>query len=174
MTEAIALARPAAPPDVAGREEAFRAFYALEYPGLARYAHRLVQDAELAHDLAQEAFSRMYGRWVKVEEPRAYLYGVTTNLVRRAWRTRSREADLVGRLAQAPSAVVPGPDTGLALRAYVDSLPARLRAVVLLHYFADLSVAQVAAACGRPEGTVKRQLSEARALLAVALGDHRD
>jgi RNA polymerase sigma-70 factor (ECF subfamily) len=53
----------------------------------------------------------------------------------------------------------------------------RLREVVLLHYYADLPVAEVAAAIHRPVGTVKRRLHEARALLtdavAAAEGDLR-
>lgn len=161
-------------PAVGAREDQFRAFYAAEYPAVARYCYRLVQDKELAHDLAQEAFSRMYGRWVRVQEPRPYLYGVATNLVRRAWRRRAEESSAVDRLAQLRVEEVPSHDTAVVLRASVLGIPAKLRDVVLLHYFADLSVAQVAAAVGRPEGTVKRQLSEARALLAVALGSDRD
>jgi RNA polymerase sigma-70 factor (ECF subfamily) len=51
----------------------------------------------------------------------------------------------------------------------VRTLPERLRDVVLLHYFADLTVEDVATAVNRPAGSVKRQLSEARAALATAL-----
>lgn len=159
---------------VGAREEQFRAFYALEYPALARYGYKLLRDGEQAHDLAQEAFSRLYGRWVKVEEPRAYLYGVATNLARRAWRTRARDAAVLDQLVHRPLEHVPSHDSAVVLRASVLGIPERLRDVVLLHYFADLSVAQVAASTGRPEGTVKRQLSEARALLAVALGGDDD
>ena len=155
---------------VRAREEQFRAFYAQEYPALARYAYKLVQDADLAHDLAQEAFGRTYGRWVTVVEPRAYLYGVATNLARRTWRTRAREEQLVAQLRARRQEAEPSQDGAVVLRASVMGIPARLRDVVLLHYFADLSVTQVAEALGRPAGTVKRQLSEARSLLAVALG----
>ncbi len=159
---------------VGTREEQFRAFYALEYPTLARYAYKLVNDTDQAHDLAQEAFSRIYGRWVTVDEPRAYLYGITTNLARRTWRNRARDAAVIDQLSSRPQAHVPSHDSAVVLRASVQGIPKKLRDVVLLHYFADLSVAQVATAVGRPEGTVKRQLSEARALLAVALGGDHD
>jgi RNA polymerase sigma-70 factor (ECF subfamily) len=53
----------------------------------------------------------------------------------------------------------------------VGRLPDRLRDVVLLHYYADLPVGEVATAVRRPPGTVKRQLSEARAVLAQDLED---
>ena len=44
-------------------------------------------------------------------------------------------------------------------------LPERMRVPVLLHYYADLSIAEVASALHRPEGTVKRMLYDARARL---------
>ncbi|HVE74241.1 MAG TPA: sigma-70 family RNA polymerase sigma factor [Mycobacteriales bacterium] len=152
------------------REEDFKGFYALEYPALARYCYKLVADRELAHDLAQEAFTRMVGRLSRVDEPRAYLYGVATNLCRGVWKKRAQDSVTLGRLALEPAGEVASPDGAVVLRAAVDAMPSRLRAVLLLHYYADLSVADVAAAVGRPTGTVKRQLSEARALLAALLG----
>ena len=45
------------------------------------------------------------------------------------------------------------------------SLPAKYRAVIHLHYFEGLSVAEIAAALQLAEGTVKSQLSRGRALL---------
>jgi RNA polymerase sigma-70 factor (ECF subfamily) len=61
----------------------------------------------------------------------------------------------------------PAPDT--SLRDLVERLPGHLREAVLLHYYADLPVAEVAAALRRPVGTVKRRLHEARALLSDAV-----
>jgi DNA-directed RNA polymerase specialized sigma24 family protein len=44
---------------------------------------------------------------------------------------------------------------------------------VLLHYSADLSVADVAAALHRPVGTIKRSLNEGRAMLLARIEDPR-
>ena len=55
------------------------------------------------------------------------------------------------------------------LRDLVERLPGHLREAVLLHYYADLPVADVALAIKRPVGTVKRRLHEARALLSDAV-----
>lgn len=149
------------------RDEQFRAFYAQEYSGLAGYCHSLVNDRELAHDLAQEAFTRMVGRLTRVEDPKAYVYGVATNLVRRAWRKRAQHASAVAGVAAQPAPAVPSHEGAVTVRAAVEALPKKLRDVVLLHYWSDLTVTDVAAAVGRPAGTVKRQLSEARGLLAL-------
>lgn len=152
-----------------GRDEQFRELYMREYPPLAGYVQRLVGDRELAHDLAQESFTRVFGRLLQVDDPRAYLYGVATNLVRRAWRQRARQREAVLGLASQPSAAAVAADASYELREAVGRLPHKLRDVVLLHYWADLTVADVAAALNRPVGTVKRQLSEARTHLVLAV-----
>ena len=156
---------------VGTREQEFRAFYAREYAAVAGYCWSLLRDEELAHDLAQEAFTRLLARWVKVEEPRAYVFHIATNLVRRAWRSRADNNALLATLRRQPEKVTEALDAEtVGIRDAINALPSRLREVVLLHYFADLSVADVARSVGRPDGTVKRQLSEARALLAGSLG----
>jgi RNA polymerase sigma-70 factor (ECF subfamily) len=57
------------------------------------------------------------------------------------------------------------------LRMLVEGLPKRLQQVVVLHYFADMSVDSVARALGVAAGTVKRDLYDARAKLLVLLAD---
>ncbi|HVF04461.1 MAG TPA: RNA polymerase sigma factor [Frankiaceae bacterium] len=149
--------------------EGFRALYRAEFPRLAGYAFRLTRDSELANDIAQEAFTRLLARWVGVREPRAYLFHVATNLARDAWHARVRAARYAESAAATSAGAEPAPD-----RSVLDAiarLPRRHREVVLLHYYADLAVPDVAAVVHRPAGTVKRQLAEARAHLARSLGD---
>jgi RNA polymerase sigma-70 factor, ECF subfamily len=51
--------------------------------------------------------------------------------------------------------------------AALKDLPMHLRVVVVLRYYADLSEREIATAIGRPAGTVKSRLHEARRLLAA-------
>ncbi len=133
---------------------------------LAGYCAGVVGDRELGADLASEAFVRLWSRWTTVANPRAFLYVVATNLCRDQWRlsaTQRRTVDALGKRLAPVAAVDPG------LRDLVDRLPERLRRPVLLHYYADLPIAEVARALRRPEGTIKRQLSDARILLADSI-----
>jgi RNA polymerase sigma-70 factor (ECF subfamily) len=156
-------------------EQEFEAFYAAHYAPLAGYCWRLVNDRELAHDLAQESFARMIARWRRIDDPRSYVYRVATNLVRRAWRDRDDRRLVDDAVAAQLVLELPGPDAAVVgLNDAVAALPRKLREVVLLHYFADMSVTDVAAATGRPAGTVKRQLAEARTALAQSLEGRRD
>lgn len=163
-------------PAVPARSESFRSLYAQEYPGVAAYAWQLLRDRELADEVAQEAFTRLFSRWLTVQEPRRYLYRITTNLIRDSWSSKLKQRRLLQQMEADAASPRPAADlaAALAVRRAVESLPVRLRPAVLLHYYADLSVADVALALNRPEGTVKRQLSEARDLLSTRLQGAQD
>lgn len=149
--------------------EDFERFYVTTFPDLAGYAWSLTSDPHLGDELAQEALTRVYARWALLREPRPYAYRVVTNLARDRWASARREAEHLS--AQRAEDAVLDPDS--TLLDAVRRLDPRLRDVVLLHYFADLPLAEVAHALHRPLGTVKRRLHEARAALAVALEDAR-
>src|SRR5688500_4160513 len=151
------------------RDAEFAAFYAETIGPLGGYAYQLVGDPELAADVAQEAYTRLLSRWVSIRAPRPYLFHVATNLARDAWSARQRAERTVQVIVDArPSLTVEAADR--SIWDAVDRLPKKHREVVLLFYYADLPLNDVAAAVRRPSGTVKRLLSEARDRLAEALG----
>jgi RNA polymerase sigma-70 factor (ECF subfamily) len=147
----------------------FAALYTAEFGRLAGYLSALTGDADSAREAAQEAFTRLFARWRSVREPRAFVYVVATNLCRHSWKQNGRERAVVTRLGQ--SLTEGRPDHDPWLRDLVERLPLRHREVVLLHYYADLPVADIAAALHRPVGTVKRRLHEARNQLAAAVAE---
>ena len=67
----------------------------------------------------------------------------------------------------APTAA-PVPEDGALMRAVLE-LPEKYRAPIHLFYFEDYSIEEISALLGRRPGTVKSQLSRARALLKTAL-----
>jgi RNA polymerase sigma factor (sigma-70 family) len=154
---------------VQGDSSGFRELYDAEFGRLVGYCFQLTRDRDLSQDLAQEAFARLFSRWIGVREHKPYLFHIATNLVRAAWRAQSREREAWDE-ARVPQ---PAQAHELSVRDAVARLPERYREVVLLHYYADLTVPLVARAVRRPEGSVKRQLSEARRLLAESLEDSR-
>lgn len=146
----------------------FAEFYALQWSDLAGYSAALVGSVLVGDEIAQEAFVRLYARYPLIREPRPYVFRIASNLAR-----RHRGTAVEAPLEWAPEGVVPTATTGVQaeLLDAVRRLPLRLRAVVLLHYYVDLPVDEVAHVLRRPAGSVKRQLAEARSALAVALTD---
>jgi RNA polymerase sigma factor (sigma-70 family) len=153
-----------------GPRELFEVFY----PRLAGWTSKLVGDRELAHEIATEAFARLLPRWKNVHDPRAWLYLTAGNLARDHWRRQARERAAYRRLGT-PDDAVPPVDvaTRVTVRALVEDLPDRFRMPVLLHYYADLPISQVAALLEVAEGTVKRALFDARAIMARRLEEVR-
>lgn len=155
---------------MSSREEEFKALYRAEFAALAGYCWQLHGDREAAAETAQEAFARLFGKWTGVQQPRAYVYRIATNIIRDSWTHQKRSRETFDALTRdTEDQHEPDQAAAVAVRTAVSTLPQRLRPVVLLHYYADLTVEDVAAATRRPVGTVKRQLSEARTLLANQL-----
>lgn len=157
----------------AGREdpeEQVHELFLAHYARLAGWARRLVDDDELAHDLVTEAFTRLLSRWSSVHDPVPWLHATIANLVRDHWRQRGRERAALSRIGPpADVAAEQDLDSRSTVRTLVEALPERLRVPVLLHYYADLPVGQIAQVTGKAEGTVKRALFDARARMAAAL-----
>jgi RNA polymerase sigma-70 factor (ECF subfamily) len=152
---------------VAGSD--FASFYRDVFGDLAGYAWSLTGDPHVGDELAQEALTRVYARWALLRDPRPYAYRTVTNLARDRWRVVSVERRGLSEATDARQVDDPDASTLDAVR----RLSPPLRDVVLLHYYADLPVAEVAQVLRRPLGTVKRRLFDARAALAAALEESR-
>jgi len=135
----------------------------------------LTGDRHLAEELAQETLVRVWDRWEAIaSSPAAYAHRTAVNAAmswhRRFAARRRAEARLRSRAAQADD--VPDHAAELAVRAAVAALPARQRTALVLRYYADLPVEEVARVMGCPAGTVKSLSS--RAIAALRAGDLGD
>jgi len=154
-------------------DEAFTEFVHAAWPGLYRTAYLLLGDHQLAEDLTQTALAKTYGSWRSVKDPAAaqgYARVVLANTAvswfrRRSWRNEHPTEQLP------ESGVEHDPSTRTAVVDALATLAPRQRAVVVLRYYDDLSVREVAHALGISEGTVKSQTSDALARLRAVLGD---
>lgn len=153
----------------AARNEMARLLWEKHYAPLAGWCATLVGNHDEAHDIAAEAFTRLLSRWTQVRDPRGYLYVTATNLAHDKWRREKRDR----MRSQQLRTVTPTCTTASEpwLRDLVDRLPDRMHMPVLLHYYADMPIEQVAAALHRPQGTIKRTLGEARRQLKMWLDE---
>jgi RNA polymerase sigma-70 factor, ECF subfamily len=156
-------------------QQAVEDFFHACYPRLAGWVRRLVDDDETAHEIASEAFTRLLSRWTGLDNPQSYLYMIATNLVRDHWRKAGRERNAIRVLTAAgPADPAYHPAQDVDVRALIQTLPERLRSPFLLHYYGGFGLKEVAAMLGRPEGTIKADLFNARARLKAALGEASD
>jgi RNA polymerase sigma-70 factor (ECF subfamily) len=154
--------------DWAAAEELFSS----SYPRLAGWVRRLVDDDDTAHEIASEAFTRLLARWSSLDNPQSYLYMIATNLVRDHWRKTERERKAMRTVtASAAADPVTHPAQDVDVRDLIQDLPARMRNAFLLHYYAGFGVREVAALLGRPEGTIKADLFQARNRLKASMGE---
>lgn len=140
---------------------------------LRRMAFLLCGDWHQAEDLTQETLVRVYAVWARVSRsapPDAYatktLVNTYRSALRRPWRRERPYGDDVPD-ASSPTSDAPGQskDLGAALR----QLTPTQRAVVVLRYWEDRSVAEVADLLDLPAGTVKSHASRALAHLRGSL-----
>jgi RNA polymerase sigma-70 factor (ECF subfamily) len=73
----------------------FDALFERLYPSLFRYLHRLTGDADVAEDIAQEAFVRLLRQPLPEAEVRPWLFTVAMNLVRDRARKSERRLRLL-------------------------------------------------------------------------------
>src|ERR1700674_4470763 len=141
-----------------------------------KFANVLVHDFDLAEEIVQEAFARM---WASPNTPsvevefRRYLYRTITNLAHDYYRRRSRRSS-----SEAPIAVVVNPLELVearagdeAMRAALNILGLRERQAIYLRYFEDQSFAETARIMGARQVTVRvmvhRALGKLRSELAT-------
>jgi RNA polymerase sigma factor (sigma-70 family) len=138
-------------------------------------AYMITRDRQDAEDVVIETLLTAYEKAGSIRDDaalRAWLYRVATN---HALGMRRRSGRIV-RLQVVPDRIAPG-DVGrettdrTVLLDGVAALPPRTRAALVLRYYADLSVRDVAAALGTSENTVKTQLRDALAALRRTLGE---
>jgi RNA polymerase sigma-70 factor, ECF subfamily len=141
-----------APPDLA-------AFCRDQYPQLVGMLGLYCGDRVVAEELAQEALTRACRDWTKVrskENPPAWLNRVAINLANSYYRRRIAERRANARLQSRPSAGVQREsDNALVLRQAIARLPRRQRTALVLHYYVDLTYAEVADFMSIPLSTAK-------------------
>ncbi|NLT57101.1 MAG: SigE family RNA polymerase sigma factor [Actinomycetales bacterium] len=162
------------------RDEEFSAFVRAHRVDLLRSACLLTAgDVHLAEDLVQTALSRLYVAWPRVRRTggqSGYVWRTMVNAHvdetrRPRWRRERSVPDPPDRPAAASADHAQETVDGQAVRAALAELAPRMRAVVVLRHWLDLSIEETAEILGCSHGTVKSQSAKAVARLRGLLGD---
>ena len=151
----------------------YTSLFLLEYPAVVRTVTLMLRDSARAEEIAQDAFVQLHLAWAKVsryERPGAWVRRIAIRLAMRAIR-RDRLWALVGReLLPREPAVESGPDVAGAVR----QLPGAQRAAIVLFYYEDRPVAEIAMILGCAEATARVHLHRGRKRMAQILGEADD
>ena len=128
----------------------FAVFYAEELDRQVRRAFLLVGSNEAANDVVHDAFVAVYRRWGELERPGPYLNRVVLNGCRDLGRRRRRTERLLAVVAATGEAT----EVSDPLDDVLERLPFTQRAAIVLRFYGQLSVAEIAEALDCPPGSV--------------------
>ena len=151
--------------------EEFTEFAAGAAPRLRRTAFLLCGDWHAAEDLAQATLAKMFVSWRRVRRQDAVYAYASRTLVNTylADRRRHRARELLAGWLPEPAAAPDTPELRMVVLDALATLPPRARVVVVMRYWADMSVEQVADLLGCSTGNVKSQAARGLDKLRIVL-----
>ena len=157
-----------------GDSEAVRGLVDLWYERLWRLAFAKLCDREAAWDVVQDAWLKILRKLHHLRQPEAFGAWVTQVVTTTAidhLRRRQRHAEAMRAIPlRAPAPLRPQEEPSVDAQA-LSGLPEPQLQVVILHYWEQMSVADIAETLGVPVGTVKSRLHHARKNFKQLLGD---
>ena len=171
--EPVPLTQTAARADA---DRAVTALYLAHYRPMVRMAALLVQDLAVAEEIVQDSFAALHAAWPRLpgaDDAPAHLRRFMVDRSRSVLRQRVVVDALGPRLAPEQ----PGGEAEASIKAersaFISALwtlPARQREVVVLRYYADLPLAEVASATGASAAAVRAHAARAMSSLRAELG----
>lgn len=160
-----------------GWEDEFREYVRARGPALLRAAHQLTGHPLDAEDLLQNALTKTYLAWDRIEDRRAldgYVRRAMVNINISQWRRRKLEeypSDELPEMCTSSSDESHG-EVHEQLERALGELPERMRAAIVLRYYEDMTEPEIARTLGISVGTVKSTVSRAMGKLRNALTRH--
>lgn len=155
--------------------------YSVGRPAL-KFAFMLVQDIDIAEEIAQEGFARAWASPSTPAQPdefRRWLYRIISNLANDHFRRQTHMAGVVLPASPMldPVAAVEARSVDESLTAALRTLSLRERQAIYLRYFEDRSFRETAQIMGRPQVSVRvvvhRALGKLRQRLEAAAPHRR-
>jgi RNA polymerase sigma factor (sigma-70 family) len=153
---------------VKDQDSEFASLYAAEFTAVSRTVFLILHDRQRAEDITQDAFIQLYSHWGRVsryDRPGAWVRRVAIRLAVRH-QNRERMRAVIERTAEPPA--VPQPADVDLLRS-LRQLPPAYRAALVLHYYEDWPLAEVASVLGWTVPATKVKLLRARRRLGKLL-----
>jgi RNA polymerase sigma-70 factor (ECF subfamily) len=163
----------------AGNKNAFKALYEDYYDRLYFFVLKNVDSKEAAEDITQDTFLKSMEKIDSLEKPENYvswLHSIAYNKCTDMFRSRksdvyfdtdeefeaAMESHSLNEPIMVPEDYATDKDRARQLKAMIDSLKPDMKSALILYYYNDMNLADVAKTMGIPENTVKQKLFRAR------------
>jgi RNA polymerase sigma-70 factor (ECF subfamily) len=149
-------------------DAAFSSFFREHFANVTRSIHLIVREQARAEDICQDAFLQLYRHWPRIsgyERPEAWVRRVAIRLAVRGLRRDALWTSVRGLFVPRPV----GPVVELGVTEAVGLLPRNQRVAVVLFYYEDRPVAEIATLLGCSESTARVHLHRGRRRLAELL-----
>jgi RNA polymerase sigma-70 factor, ECF subfamily len=159
----------------AGDAAALEALLAAIWPHAYRISLSILRQPHAAEDAAQEACARVVLAIAQLRAREAFGVWFYRVVVREALaiERRARVLDPLDPRTVASASPLTDALVRVDVLRALGELPPHQRAVVALHYYAELNSREISAVLGLPQGTVRYRLSLARRRLEALLASHR-
>src|SRR5258706_9294213 len=153
--------------------QAFGQLVETHYAAVNAVAYATTRDIALAEDVAQDTFVAAWTTLDRLRDParvRPWLCGIARNQARNALRRRRAdvaEQDVMD--AHTPLDAVVDRETARELAQALATIPARYREALVLFYWDDQSIAQVATMLAISEAAAQKRISRARGYVEQSL-----
>ena len=146
---------------------------------LLRLAYYYVKDTQIAEDIVQEVFIKMYNSQTNYEERgelKAYLYKMTSNKSKDYLKSWSyRNVQLQNKIFTSASKIevdeLVRKDEQTIIGDAILELPIKYREVLIYYYFNDMKISEIASILSTSESTIKTRLGRGKELLKNKLKD---
>lgn len=154
------------------RDSEFQRFYADVFPILVRVVYRITNNMDAAEEICQEAFIRYYQRMDTIpdaQQGKYWIIRVAKNLALNHEKRKGRERRAYERSYHEPKPNVESGETTVlreesadTVQQALDKLPDKLRSVLILKEYGELSYKEIGSILGISEGNVKVRVFRAR------------
>jgi len=166
----------------AGDKEAFSTLVEQYRSILFGTAYLMMQDCGLAEDAVQEALIKIWKYLPSFRlksSLKTWLVRIVVNEVKQQFRKKQvptvpleQASEVAADLDKAEAVMIRNEESQL-LRRTLEMLPQEQRETVVLRYFSELTIPEIAAVTGQREGTIKSRLSRALSRLGEILRSDR-
>ncbi|MCZ8521828.1 MULTISPECIES: sigma-70 family RNA polymerase sigma factor [Paenibacillus] len=155
-----------------GDDDAFYSLVSDQKEQLYRIAYAYLRSEPEALEAIQEVTCRAYLKLPRLREPKYFATWLTRILIHYCIDERKRRR----RVLPVPhtreeAAAADAPDDRIRMEQAVERLKPKLRHVIVLKYYQDMTLSEIASLLERPEGTVKSWLHQALKELRRTVGE---